>query len=312
MPFWNAGDRVYRCLDSMKSQTLQEMEFLCVLDSPTDGTDKIVEQYAQNDPRMKLIYNTQNLYVDGSRNKALQLAKGEYVGFMDHDDFCRPEMFEELYLKAKDTNADVVASNANSLYANGKNEVWKFVDFNQTEIVKSIILPMKKRQQQQQLSHCIWHSIYRTNFLKDNNITFPSRKDFMDEDRLFNLQVYLSTNKISHLDKAYYTWVRYQESTSNTDSFDIGPRAVRRLQWIIDLLEQKGVYQQYLPTLKQHVAFDLQTILPALKSMSPADTKHFALLLKQIDFPRFSADYDLRLLSRKRFNITKYLLKILR
>jgi len=286
------------------------MEFLCVLDCPTDGTDKIVEQYAQRDNRIKIIRNEENLYVDGSRNKALQLAKGEYVGFMDHDDFCLPEMFEELYSKAKVTNSDVVISNANSLYSSGKNEVWKYVDISQNGMVKSIILPMKKRQQRQQLSHCIWHSIYRTDFLRQNEIIFPSRKKYMDEDRLFNLKVYLSANKISYIDKAYYTWVRYQESTSNTDSFNLAPRAINRLQWIIGLLEEKGVYELYLPSLKQLVAFDLQTLLPVLSSMKDEYSSQFKSILTKINFPLFSDDYDLRLISRKRWRIIRYLLHL--
>jgi len=311
IPIWNAGDRIFRCLDSLQSQTLGEIEFLCILDCPTDGTDSIVERYAHKDNRFKIIRNAENLYVDGSRNKALQLARGEYVGFMDHDDFCSPLMFEELYFEARETDSDVVTSNANSLYSDGRNEVWEFVDFSQKAMLESIILPMKKRQQRQQLSHCIWHSIYRTQFLKDNNIVFPSRKEYMDEDRLFNFQVYLSTEKISHVNKAFYTWVRYKESTSNTDGFNLAPRAVNRLEWIIGQLNNKELYSQYLPMLKQLVAFDLQTLLPYLKGMTKDYTVRFKSILKLIDFPIFSADYDLNFISRKRMKILLYLLKIM-
>ena len=312
VPVWNAGERIFRCLDSIRSQTLAEMEFLCVLDCPTDGSDKIVEQYAQKDNRIRIIRNAENLYVDGSRNKALQLAVGEYVGFMDHDDFCSPEMFEELYLWAKETESDVVMSNANSLFLDGRNEVWRFHDVSQPCMVESIILPMKKRQQRQQLSHCIWHSIYRNDFLKENNISFPSRKVYMDEDRLFNLKVNLCAPKTSHVDKAFYTWVRYQESTSNTDGFDLAQRAINRLRWIIGLLEEKGSFEQYSPTLRQLVAFDLQTLLPAFKSMPDDYTEKFKSILKHIGFPLFSAEYDLGVLSRKRVRIVRYLLKIMK
>ena len=111
VPVYNAGRHLKRCLDSLVEQTLQEIEIILVLDVPTDGSDKVAEDYAQRDDRIKLVYNKLNLHIGFSRNEGLKVAQGEYIGFTDHDDHCESDMFEQLYNKAKNKNADIVVSN---------------------------------------------------------------------------------------------------------------------------------------------------------------------------------------------------------
>ena len=111
VPIYNAGEFLGRCLDSLIHQTLKDIEIILVLDVPTDGSDKVAEMYADQDNRIKLVYNESNLHIGFSRNAGLKIASGEYVGFADHDDYCETDMFEKLYKKAKKDNADVVVSN---------------------------------------------------------------------------------------------------------------------------------------------------------------------------------------------------------
>ena len=110
IPVYNAGGYLVRCLDSVVSQTLKDIEIILVLDNPTDGSDLVAEQYSQKDNRIKIIKNENNLHIGCSRNKGLEIAQGEYVGFADHDDYCQPEMFEMLYKNAVEFQADVVVS----------------------------------------------------------------------------------------------------------------------------------------------------------------------------------------------------------
>lgn len=312
IPVWNAGEKIRRCLDSLLSQSLNDMEFICVIDCPTDGTEKLVEEYAKKDHRIRVIYNTENLHVAASRNKGIQIAKGEYIGFCDHDDFCDKEMFSTLYSAAIKENADIVASDANIVLFNGKTELWRWTKYERHEIIASIIQPMEISKQCQKISHCIWHSIYKSSFIKDNNITFPDRSRYMDEDRLFNLQAYLSTTNIAHINSAYYTWDKHLDSASNTDSFNIAQRAINRLDFIISILNHNIVFDTYKLNVQQLIAFDLQTKLPYYKSMSEEDTSKFSDLMENADYSLCTGQFDLGFISRKRIKILLFLFQLFR
>ena len=110
VPVYNAGEGLKRCLDCLLSQTLRDVEIIIVCDCPTDGSDEVAREYAARDNRVVLIENERNLNVSLSRNAGLAVAKGEYVGFSDHDDYCSSEMYGKLYEAAKAADADVAAS----------------------------------------------------------------------------------------------------------------------------------------------------------------------------------------------------------
>lgn len=101
VPIYNAGVHLSKCLDSLIHQTLQDIEIILVLDCPTDGSEKVAAFYASQFSNIKLIHNQTNQHIGVSRNIGLEAATGEYIGFSDHDDFCLPDMFEELYQVAK-------------------------------------------------------------------------------------------------------------------------------------------------------------------------------------------------------------------
>ena len=89
VPIYNAGKFLEKCLDTLVNQTLKDIEIILVLDCPTDGSDRIAREYAEKDPRIRLIVNEQNLNIGLSRNEGLKIARGEYIGFSDHDDYTK-------------------------------------------------------------------------------------------------------------------------------------------------------------------------------------------------------------------------------
>lgn len=80
VPVYNAGVHLKKCLGSLSSQTLKEMEIILVLDCPTDGSDKVAEEFAQRDSRFRILRNSRT-FISETRNEGLKVAKGEYVAF---------------------------------------------------------------------------------------------------------------------------------------------------------------------------------------------------------------------------------------
>ena len=107
IPVYNVEAYLRQCLDSVVNQTLRDIEIICVDDGSTDGSRAILEEYSEKDSRFKVIKQNHS-NAGACRNAAMAIAKGEYLGFVDADDFCDLTLFEKAYTKAKSDDADVV------------------------------------------------------------------------------------------------------------------------------------------------------------------------------------------------------------
>lgn len=118
VPIYNAEKYLRQCLDSLIQQTLQELEIVVVNDGSTDGSEAICREYAEKDSRIKLI-NKENGGLASARQSALEVATGDYFCACDADDWAEPSMYEKLYRRAIDTDADVVMCDYISEYGDG-------------------------------------------------------------------------------------------------------------------------------------------------------------------------------------------------
>lgn len=107
VPVYNAEKYLSRCMDSIVNQTLQEIEILCVDDGSTDSSVQILKKYAAIDDRIRII-TQENKGAGAARNRGLKEATGEYLSFLDADDFFEPQMLERAYRKAKEGTAQVM------------------------------------------------------------------------------------------------------------------------------------------------------------------------------------------------------------
>lgn len=108
IPVYNVEEYLKECLDSVINQTLKEIEIICIDDCSTDSSYSILEEYAKKDSRIVLIKNKENMGVGYNRNIGIKEAKGEYIGFIDSDDYISEDYYENLYNTAKKYNSDVV------------------------------------------------------------------------------------------------------------------------------------------------------------------------------------------------------------
>ena len=111
IPVYNVEKYLSRCLDSLINQTLTDIEIICVNDGSTDDSLKILRQYQEKDNRI-VIVDKKNGGLPSARNAGLDRARGQYVGFVDSDDYVEPSMFETLYKTAKKKNSEVVICGA--------------------------------------------------------------------------------------------------------------------------------------------------------------------------------------------------------
>ena len=110
MPACNVENFLRECMDSVVNQTLKDIEIICLDDGSKDSTGNILDEYAAKDSRVKVIHKPNSGY-GHSMNVGLDHATGEYIGIIETDDFADTEMFEKLYITAKENNADMIKSN---------------------------------------------------------------------------------------------------------------------------------------------------------------------------------------------------------
>ena len=108
MPVYNVEAYLRQCLDSVVNQTLRDIEIICVDDGSTDGSAEILQEYASKDSRVKVLLH-EHTNAGAARNAGMSVAAGEYLGFIDSDDWCETTLFEKAYNKAKFDDADVVS-----------------------------------------------------------------------------------------------------------------------------------------------------------------------------------------------------------
>ncbi|MEK0317587.1 glycosyltransferase family 2 protein [Cohnella sp. 56] len=114
-PLYNVADYLPRCLDSLRGQTLADIEIIAVDDGSTDRSAEVLARYAAEDDRIKVIRQN-NQGQGAARNAGLNAAAGRFIGFVDADDWAEPGMFETMYARALETDADICACDYNTVY----------------------------------------------------------------------------------------------------------------------------------------------------------------------------------------------------
>jgi len=210
VPVYNAEKTLERALDSLRHQTLKEIEFIVVNDGSWDNSAAILERYARHDKRFKIIHQ-QNAYVGAARNRGLDEARGEYVGFMDNDDWVSEDYYEKLYKAAKKYDADMAVAGkifmVTQEYPLEYINFWPKDEFTQTDVITDLA-----HYEDVALGY-VWEKIYRRDYLLKHKIRFTHRRTIY-EDNFFSTQAYMYANKMAVAHDVTYYYFRGVTSSS--------------------------------------------------------------------------------------------------
>ena len=191
VPVYNTEPYLRECLDSIKNQTLKEIEIICVDDGSTDNCGKILDEYAANDSRF-IVVHQENKGLPMARQAGMDIAKGEYIKHVDSDDYADLRMLEICYNEAKKDDVDILEHNA---YWFNTSRQWKQHEVSYqliTEQLFSIFIGY------------LWKRFYKTDFIKKHNFNFYGVKN-MCEDLCFNKICFPEAKKIKTIpDLLYY------------------------------------------------------------------------------------------------------------
>ena len=205
IPVYNAQDGIKRCVDSLLNQSFKNFEIILLNDGSKDNSLNILKEYELKYSFVRVI-DKQNEGVAVTRNKGILLAEGEYTMFMDNDDFVDSDYIETFYQAIHGKRLDLVIGGYKRV--NQDNQIIFSQDIQQSEWSKYIIMAP-------------WAKIYRTEFLRKNNLEFFDYG--IGEDIIFNLTAYKTTDKIGLLDYKGYNWYYNNQSISNTSQRGFSP-----------------------------------------------------------------------------------------
>lgn len=219
IPVYNAGAYFEKCLSHLIKQTLKEIEIILVLNMPTDGSEAVAEEFATQDSRIKLIYNEENLHAGFGRNIGMKVAKGEYIGFHDADDFCEPQMYELLYNKAVNENLEIVRCNFTCIYTSqgsSKSENYAYPTASMSIDDKEWIY---EKVCSDEVSCVIWNHIYKADFLKKHDLWFRDSRKVSSEDSVFFFEAYEKVNRFGIVSDYVYHHVFHTSNTGKNYSY---------------------------------------------------------------------------------------------
>lgn len=240
VPIYNVEKYLDRCMQTLINQTLQDIEIIMVDDGSPDNCPKLCDDYAKKDNRIKVIHK-KNGGLSDARNAGLNIATGEYVAFIDSDDFTSKEAYETLYNKAKETNADIVYAGFTMHNSDGTenkcfvlNQTWEGKDI--IPFIKSMIFDTKPDIDTIWMS--VWNGIYKRNIIEKNNIRFLSEREYLSEDILFHTMLIPLCKKIVCIPYTFYHYcyngISLTHSSFNTNKIDCNFRLFELLMKIAD------------------------------------------------------------------------------
>lgn len=242
VPVYNAEKYLAQCLDSILAQTLQEIEIVCVDDGSTDNSGKILDQYAMQDKRVKVLHRENRGY-GAAMNAGLDTAAGEYVGIVESDDCILPEMYRTLYEAADAEKPDVVKSDAYFWYETigyRKNthpaHLNPCYDRTLGDVDRNIFFDFYMN---------IWTGIYKRELLISEKIRFHESPGASYQDNGFWLQTLLYCKKAKWISQAFYLY-RQDNEASSVKSRDKVFVMTREYEYIEKLLLERKDYD-YLP-----------------------------------------------------------------
>ena len=285
VPVYNVEKYITKCLDSLVNQTLKDIEIIVVNDGTKDNSEEIINSYLKKYSNIKY-FKKENGGQGSARNLGLKHATGEYVGYVDSDDYVELDMFEKMYNKAIADNSDIVICNSYNV-------------INDKKIVESRVKYYDDYRDAFFGKMAVWDKIYKRNLLLDNNMEFRSKVWYEDLD--FTLKILSKANKISFIDEPLYNYLIREGSTMNNLNLDKNMDIILAFDEVLKFIDKK--YYDIIEFLAVDHIF-ISTTVRIINADAKRNMK-MELINKinnymDVNFPNYKKNKYIRLLPRNR------------
>lgn len=254
IPVYNVFEWLDQCMESVMNQTYDKFEVLLINDGSTDGSDKKCEEWASRDERIRY-FSKENEGLAVTRNYGLKEAKGEYIVFIDSDDWLDPRFVELLFSKAEETNADIVEC-----------DFWRYNNNTGEKTYRACYGRMGREYNLEE--HMVygesmaWKYMSKKRLWTDNNIEMP---DCMSASHAVYALLLALSNKVVNVHEPLYYYRRFRKGsivdTVGKSGNQKGILGITALDYLVKGFRQCGLYQQYKDTIHRIITYSLSDYL---------------------------------------------------
>lgn len=300
VPVYNVEQYLDKCLSSLVNQTLEEIEIIVVNDGTQDDSQKIIDMYVKKYSNKVFSYIKQNGGLSSARNFGISKANGEYVAFVDSDDYVSFDMYEKLYTKAISNSFDMVCCDFFEIRS-GK-EIACTCNLNQDVFTKEAV-----KETMIAIYPSAWNKIYKLDLLKQSQILFKQGIWFEDVEFLYRLLPFV--NSIGVVNEPFYRYLIREGSITATNDMRIYDY-LDNMNGIVDFYKKKRLYEEYRNQIEYvYVRYIFATFI---KSATKFDKKEFKVAVKramqnvQTQFPNYRKNIYMQKFSGKNMYLKNF------
>lgn len=262
VPAYNVENYIRRCLDSLVSQTYENLEIIVVNDGSTDRTGEIIEEYTERYPDKVMLYTRENQGQAEARNFGITKASGEYIGFVDSDDFVSTKMYELMYREAEEQGCDMVTcgyygcdevTGEITVYQTGYKG-----EFNQNIYENPMLLRIN--------SPYPWNKLYTRELLERSGFSF--RKGIIFEDLCAIFPLFMDARKVGRVHEKLYYYIKGRKGGTISTFNEKHGQIIDALQIMNDAYQDRGMFERFYDTL---LFFNLRHIYARFDEMQTYD-----------------------------------------
>lgn len=256
IPIYNTAPYLERCLSSITLQTYGDLEIICVDDGSTDGSGRIVDQFAERDKRVVALHQ-QNAGVSSARNAGLKQATGDYIAFCDSDDWIEADMYQQMAEVMESENLDMVAVGWYKDSDEEKEEIRNRLPVSHEIIGRDLLLEYLYKRDYYRGFAFICTKLFRREILLEPSGKFLEfdEKLVIGEDVLYLAEVAINIKKTKYIDRAFYHYIQRNSSGSHTKDLYKLRDWVRAYERIISLFEKSHVENNTVNYVKRFLVY---------------------------------------------------------
>ena len=238
VPIYNVEKYLEKCINSLLSQTLEDIQIILVNDGSKDNSGNIAKEYEKNNKDRVIYVEKENGGLSDARNYGLKYATGDFIAFLDSDDYIEKNAYEEMYNKAIEENADYVECDF----------IWEFP--NKIRVDKQY--PYKNKKEMLSFVRVVaWNKLIKRQLITDNNLEFP--KGLRYEDVEFTYKLIPFVNKFAYVDKPFIHYVQREDSIANVQN-ERTAEIFTVLDNVIEFYKKNNIYEKYRDELEYNYA----------------------------------------------------------
>ena len=238
VPIYNVEKYLEKCINSLLSQTLEDIQIILVNDGSKDNSGNIAKECEKNNKNRIIYVEKENGGLSDARNYGLKYATGDFIAFLDSDDYIEKNAYEEMYNKAIEENADYVECDF----------IWEFP--NKIRVDKQY--PYKNKKEMLSFVRVVaWNKLIKRQLITDNNLEFP--KGLRYEDVEFTYKLIPFINKFAYVDKPFIHYVQRKGSIANVQN-ERTAEIFTVLDNVTEFYKKNNIYEKYRDELEYNYA----------------------------------------------------------